>query len=259
MRFAGVGRPASKVNTEDDHVFLFDASGEGQRLDAAWDFPAGNSVAGDLHVGSFPDRPYWVKGDTLSLLYTVGGSTGLFDVRLDGTVTPRLHDPEGVVSAFGMNVHGLAHIGESVTQPTEVHLNGVRVTDHAAHLPFVPVPAARVAFRNELGEGEGWVLLPAGTGQVPALLNIHGGPHTAYGHGFMHEFQLYASAGYGVCYSNPRGSVGYGQAWSRGYSRGAGAASTWQTSWRFSMPAWRNFPGWTRPGRASWAAATAAS
>ena len=63
------------------------------------------------------------------------------------------------------------------------------------------------------------MLLPPGEvltegAPVPALLNIHGGPHTAYGHGFMHEFQLFTQAGYAVCYSNPRGSVGYGQAWS---------------------------------------------
>ncbi|WP_229776566.1 alpha/beta hydrolase family protein [Deinococcus ruber] len=214
VRFAGIGRPANTLNTEDSHVFLFSASGEGQRLDSAWDFPAGNIVAGDLHVGSFTDRPTWADEQTLSLLYTVGGSAGLFDVRLDGTVSPRQHDPERVMAAFSMNAHGLAHISESVTQPTEVYLNGERVTDHAAHLPFAPVTATRIAFTNELGEGEGWVLLPTGTAPAPALLNIHGGPHTAYGHGFMHEFQLYAAAGYGVCYSNPRGSVGYGQAWS---------------------------------------------
>ncbi|ULH15638.1 S9 family peptidase [Deinococcus sp. KNUC1210] len=214
VRFAGIGRPASRLNTEDNHVFLFGASGEGQRLDAAWDFPAGSIVAGDLHVGSFPDRPTWADEQTLSLLYTVGGSAGLFDLQLGGTVSPRLHDPERVTAAFSLNAHGLACISESVTQPTEVYLNGVCVTDHAAQLPFVPVPATRVAFDTELGEGEGWVLLPTGTQTVPALLNIHGGPHTAYGHGFMHEFQLYAAAGYSVCYSNPRGSVGYGQAWS---------------------------------------------
>ncbi|WP_425147108.1 S9 family peptidase [Deinococcus sp.] len=214
LRFAGVGRPASKLNTEDPHVFLFDASGEGRRLDAGWDYPAGNIVAGDLHVGSFPERPTWTNEGTLSLLYTVGGSAGLFDLNLNGGVTPRLHDPARVVSAFSANMHGLACISESVTDPSEVYLNGVRVTDCAASLPFRPVAAVRVPFQTELGEGEGWVLLPAGTGQAPALLSIHGGPHTAYGHGFMHEFQLYAAQGYGMCYGNPRGSVGYGQAWS---------------------------------------------
>jgi dipeptidyl aminopeptidase/acylaminoacyl peptidase len=221
VRYAGIGRPPGSLNTEDGHVFLFGADGHGQRLDAGWDCPAGNLVAGDLHVGSFPDRPTWRDENTLSLLYTVGGSVGLFDVTLEGQVAPRLHDEQGMVTGFTLRgtgaAHsstGMAHIFETATQPTEVYLNGTKVTDGAASLPFVPVSPLRVTFRNELGEGEGWVLLPPGATSAPALLNIHGGPHTAYGHGFMHEFQLYAQCGYGVCYSNPRGSVGYGQKWS---------------------------------------------
>ncbi|MGY2893640.1 S9 family peptidase [Deinococcus sp. UYEF24] len=214
VRFAGIGRPPGKVNTEDQHVFLFGEDGQGTRLDGAWDVPAGNIVSGDLHVGSFPDRPVWTDTSTLSLLYTVGGSVGLFDLNLNGEVKPRLYDPERVVTGFTAAGTHLACVSESAAEPTEVYLNGVKVTDCAASLPFVPAVPTRVTFPTELGEGEGWVLLPAGAQKVPALLNIHGGPHTAYGHGFMHEFQLFAQAGYGVCYSNPRGSVGYGQAWS---------------------------------------------
>ena len=45
------------------------------------------------------------------------------------------------------------------------------------------------------------------------MLKIHGGPHTQYGHTFFHEFQLLAARGYLVLYANPRGSKGYGQAW----------------------------------------------
>lgn len=219
VRFAGIGRPPGSVNTEDPHLFLFGEDGEGTRLDTAWDFPAGNIVAGDLHVGSFPGRPVWTNESTLSLLYTVGGSVGLFGVTLAGEVTAQLHDPQRVVTGFTASHEGLASVSESAAEPTEVYLNGLKVTDCAAHLPFVPAVPMRVAFQTELGEGEGWVLLPPGEvltegAPVPALLNIHGGPHTAYGHGFMHEFQLFTQAGYAVCYSNPRGSVGYGQAWS---------------------------------------------
>jgi dipeptidyl aminopeptidase/acylaminoacyl peptidase len=219
VRFAGVGNPPGTLNTEDAHLFLFDASGQGQRLDTDWDFPAGNIVAGDLHVGAFPDGLVWQDETTLSALYTVGGSVSLFDVNLNGlspdhAVTPRLHDAQGVVAAFTANPHGQAHIFETATRPTEVYLNGVQVTDCAAKLPFTPITPQHVSFQTELGQGEGWVLLPPGESPAPALLNIHGGPHTAYGHGFMHEFQLLAQHGYGVCYSNPRGSVGYGQRWS---------------------------------------------
>ena len=214
VRFAGIGRPPGSVNTQDPHLYLFGEDGEGTRLDPAWDFPAGNHVAGDLHVGGFSSRPVWTDPQTLSLLYTVGGSVGLFRVTLAGEVTPELHDAQRVVTGFTASRGGLAYVSESAAEPTEVYLNGVKVTDCAAHLPFVPAAPVRVAFQTELGEGEGWVLLPPGDAPSPALLNIHGGPHTAYGHGFMHEFQLFAQHGYGVCYSNPRGSVGYGQAWS---------------------------------------------
>jgi dipeptidyl aminopeptidase/acylaminoacyl peptidase len=39
---------------------------------------------------------------------------------------------------------------------------------------------------------------------------VHGGPHTAYGNGFVFEFQVLASHGYAVLYGNPRGSTGLG-------------------------------------------------
>jgi dipeptidyl aminopeptidase/acylaminoacyl peptidase len=57
---------------------------------------------------------------------------------------------------------------------------------------------------------DAWVVLPPGEGKVPLLLNIHGGPATRYGWSFFDEFQMYASAGFGVVACNPRGSSGRG-------------------------------------------------
>jgi dipeptidyl aminopeptidase/acylaminoacyl peptidase len=57
-----------------------------------------------------------------------------------------------------------------------------------------------------------WSIVPDASKQQPALLNIHGGPHTQYGWTYFHEFQVFAAAGYAVVYSNPRGSKGYGEA-----------------------------------------------
>jgi dipeptidyl aminopeptidase/acylaminoacyl peptidase len=62
---------------------------------------------------------------------------------------------------------------------------------------------------------QAWVMKPIGykaPKRYPAVLQIHGGPHTQYGLGFFHEFQVLASAGYVVVFSNPRGSKGYGEA-----------------------------------------------
>src|SRR2546426_8765426 len=47
--------------------------------------------------------------------------------------------------------------------------------------------------------------------KYPLILDIHGGPHAAYGYNFFHEFQSMAARGYVVLYPNPRGSTTYGQ------------------------------------------------
>jgi dipeptidyl aminopeptidase/acylaminoacyl peptidase len=47
--------------------------------------------------------------------------------------------------------------------------------------------------------------------KYPLILDIHGGPHAAYGWVFDHEFQWMAAKGYVVLYPNPRGSTSYGQ------------------------------------------------
>ncbi|ABF44668.1 a/b hydrolase superfamily protease and regulatory beta propeller domain [Deinococcus geothermalis DSM 11300] len=213
QRFALVGRPEGKGSPEDHHLFLVGPDGAWQRLDEGWDRPIGNLVGGDCHVGAFPSRPVWLDAETLLVSSTVGGACGLFRVRLDGTVTAQDHDPQAVIAAFTARGDGVALIRERADRFPEVELNGLQVTALHRRLPFPTRTPRRVTFTNELGEGEGWVLLPEGEGRAPALLSIHGGPHTAYGHAFMHEFQLFAARGYGVCYGNPRGSAGYGQAW----------------------------------------------
>ncbi len=62
---------------------------------------------------------------------------------------------------------------------------------------------------------DAWAVRPDGEGPWPVLLNIHGGPTSQYTAGFFDEFQVYASAGYLVVASNPRGSSGRGTAWAR--------------------------------------------
>jgi dipeptidyl aminopeptidase/acylaminoacyl peptidase len=60
----------------------------------------------------------------------------------------------------------------------------------------------------------GWIQKPPdfdASKKYPLILNIHGGPHAAYGYIFDHEFQWIAAKGYVVLYPNPRGSTSYGQ------------------------------------------------
>ena len=62
---------------------------------------------------------------------------------------------------------------------------------------------------------QGWIAYPPNfdpNGSYPMILEIHGGPHTAYGPNFSGEVQLMAAAGYVVFYTNPRGSTSYTEA-----------------------------------------------
>ena len=64
---------------------------------------------------------------------------------------------------------------------------------------------------------DGWILKPSGfdaAQKYPLIVQMHGGPHTQYGYGFFHEMQVQAANGYVVLFTNPRGSTGYGRAFS---------------------------------------------
>ncbi|RXK52153.1 S9 family peptidase [Aquirufa rosea] len=77
--------------------------------------------------------------------------------------------------------------------------------------------ATKHSFKNKKGMNvDYWVMKPADfdpAKKYPLLLEIHGGPTAMWGTGeasMWHEFQYFAAKGYGVVYSNPRGSGGYG-------------------------------------------------
>jgi dipeptidyl aminopeptidase/acylaminoacyl peptidase len=77
-------------------------------------------------------------------------------------------------------------------------------------------------FTNDKGQKvEYWIMKPtnfeAGK-KYPVVLEIHGGPTAMWGPGessMWHEYQYFCSRGYGVVYSNPRGSGGYGEEFMR--------------------------------------------
>lgn len=96
------------------------------------------------------------------------------------------------------------------------------LTHHnTAWLDEIDLPNVKnLKFRNEDGiEIEGWVMLPAsGKPPYPTVLNIHGGPHGAYGYSYRTDFHMLAGAGFAVLYLNPRGSAGYGDAFSAALS-----------------------------------------
>ena len=76
-------------------------------------------------------------------------------------------------------------------------------------------------YNSPYGAVQGWYILPVGHedgDKAPLALNIHGGPHAAWGFStktMWHEWQFHAARGYAVFYCNPHGSGGYGEAFER--------------------------------------------
>ena len=63
-------------------------------------------------------------------------------------------------------------------------------------------------------EIQGWYITPPNFDpkkKYPLILEIHGGPHLAYGPQFSAELQIMAASGYIVFYNNYRGSSSYGE------------------------------------------------
>jgi len=96
---------------------------------------------------------------------------------------------------------------EQITTVNEEFISGIRLAE-----------VRNVQFPSSDGtEIEGFVYLPPGFDagvRYPTLLRIHGGPVSQYSHSFNFDAQLFAARGYVVVMTNPRGSSGYGQAFS---------------------------------------------
>jgi len=90
------------------------------------------------------------------------------------------------------------------------HLND----DLLANKNLASVQTMTVKSSLDEREIEAWLALPAdfdANKKYPLILEIHGGPHAAYGPNFSSEIQLMVAKGYVVVWANPRGSTSYGE------------------------------------------------
>ena len=201
-------------------------AGEAARhLTANFDRSVGLAVRSDDARGMAPPDLAWVDQRGISRIYFIfceGGSSHIAWAGLDGRVRVVV-DGERACLSFSASAEALAFVVSHPYQPGEVHLADldgkrerrvtevnaawVRQFDFRAHRP-VPV------LTDDGRTIEAWLLEPAEASadkKYPLILQIHGGPHYAIGNRFYFEFQRLAALGYGVLFSNPRGSQGYGE------------------------------------------------
>jgi dipeptidyl aminopeptidase/acylaminoacyl peptidase len=231
LAFVGVlnGTPQRSYDQPDLFVAPADGSAAPRNLTANYDFDINGGIGGDQSAprGGRSAGPIW-SADGKSVVVVSGERGAANLIRVDttsGAVTP-LTKGEQAVQSYSAAADGRTF---AATVSTPVAVGDIFVVDAAS--PAAPRQVTR------LNEGlfstldipkpeevwwtsfdgrkiQGWILHPPGfdrTKKYPFILQIHGGPHSAYGNTFTHEFDLMAARGYVVLYSNPRGSSNYGQ------------------------------------------------
>lgn len=129
------------------------------------------------------------------------------------------------IGAFDLHDSGRAAVLVSTPQlPTEVFLWDGRDHRRLTHTNALALNAVDlgdvldVTFPSRDGTHvEGFIVTPPDYDRgrrYPTLLRIHGGPVSQFDFSFSAEAQLFAASGYVVLMVNPRGSSGYGQAFS---------------------------------------------
>ncbi len=118
------------------------------------------------------------------------------------------------VESFSYGAGVIAYIAQKMNAPSEVYVMNKKerkITNLNARFSKLPEAKSFVFKASDGVDIEGWILIPEGRGPHPAVLEVHGGPKTSYGHAFMFEFYYLLSLGFAVIFTNPRGSSGYGE------------------------------------------------
>jgi dipeptidyl aminopeptidase/acylaminoacyl peptidase len=223
------GKPVRSYSQAD--LWIVDAAPDSvpKNLTEAYDNDVMGGIGGDQASprGEQPKPVVWSK-DGASLIVTTAeqGSSNLkrMLLRTGGleSITQGRHDVaaytasrDGVIAATistQTNIGDIAIVkpGGAAQDPALItHVNDALFTDITQSEPeeiwYASFDGRKV---------QGWILKPPDfdpSKKYPLILEIHGGPHSAYGNVYTHEFQWMAAKGYVVLFTNPRGSTSYGQ------------------------------------------------
>jgi dipeptidyl aminopeptidase/acylaminoacyl peptidase len=207
----------SKGRGEENDVCVVPAAGGGgpaRNLTGSWDL--------------VPESPTWsADGKTIYFSAETRGNVHLFAVAAAGGPVRQVTQGERTLRGFALSRDGrsVAYTASDVTHPAEMFVSPVgpgaekRLTSfNDAWLAQTAVIPADTFWLTGVGglKVECWLMKPAGWQagghKYPLVLTIHGGPHSNYGNIFFPEFQMLAGQGYWVLFTNPRGSSGYGHA-----------------------------------------------
>lgn len=163
---------------------------------------------------------YLDEGDNKLAAVNLKGDVKPLDVAIGGQSLGRPYTS----GAFAMSDEGtIVYTSAARNMPGDLTLYRTRDDDRAlthlnddtlGHKALAEVIDLSVTSSVDERNIDAWIALPPGfdsSKKYPFILEIHGGPHAAYGPHFAMEIQLMAAQGYVVAWSNPRGSSSYGE------------------------------------------------
>lgn len=232
---ASIGRPVKSYQQPDLWVMDIGPNSSNhtpRNLTSEFDYDVGGGLAGDSSAprGGGSNAPVWsADGRSIIGVYAKEGRANLasFDAA-NGKLTDLTRGNQAVTS-FRSTTDG-SKLVYTVSTPTlvgDLYLLERPDVNLRVNSRQLTNPNDKLFSQLNLTEPEeiwyqsfdgkkiqAWVQKPPDFDpgkKYPLILNIHGGPHAAYGFIFVHEFQWMAAKGYVVLYPNPRGSTSYGQ------------------------------------------------
>lgn len=194
---------------------------------AAWDRSIGDSGMSDLFQGA-DQRPLWSSdGAEVTVLASDHGNTHVFRIAVAGGKVDQITAGNRRITNVAQVGNGkrLAYVSGTGATPFELFVSdrdGGKERQLSAQNAGVLSEIAitepeEFTFKSQAGDLDiqGWILKPHGFTEgvkYPLIVQIHGGPHSMYAQAMFHEMQLMAARGYVVVFTNPRGSAGYGEA-----------------------------------------------
>jgi dipeptidyl aminopeptidase/acylaminoacyl peptidase len=170
--------------------------------------------------------PVWSNdGKYIYFQAAIHGSTVLKRISMDGKEMTEIIGEGGALGTFSFDKaqKHLAYFYGLMQDTPQVHLREMDGTTihYLTHINYdifssIKLPKVEeVWYKGADGTDlQGWIMFPPNfdpNKTYPSILEIHGGPWTQYGKFFMHEFNYFASNGYVVYFTNPRGGRGYGE------------------------------------------------
>jgi dipeptidyl aminopeptidase/acylaminoacyl peptidase len=161
-------------------------------------------------------------GQHVVFLLEDGGNTHLARMPVAGGTVERLVTGEREIAQFDVGPKGelvvLASTSEQPNEISAVQQGGslTRITKVNDEFLSTIALGRTERFKAKSADGtmiDGFLTRPpnAGSGKLPGILRIHGGPVSQYTTGFDLEWQLLAAHGFAVIAANPRGSSGHGR------------------------------------------------